>query len=313
VLTYLLQLTPAPVDILSMERRAGQNLTRGPWHAVPGACLAALKDLGFPAEVRSIGLINQASMFRVSEACEQFPMLARDITVAPDDLDALLHPRTLDWHSESIMHGLMSNRNLVQSLVPNFLVSPVADLQPRLFSCLRALQPSPWNLLFLRRLGRHLPNEGIRQHLVQQNFRTANRLLPAKLVWSALKVVCNGLSTSRRLQEEVLPCRLCGGDQGDCVEHLFHCAPLIRFLSSYFPCVSSLLGPVHGVARALFNSTLSDDELVATVVGHDLLTHCISALHLGGRDVLPHELLIARLRAICRKAPLVARMLVHAP
>ncbi len=211
------------------------------------------------------------------------------------------------------MSGLVANRSRVQSLVPRFSVSSAADLQARMFSCLRALQPSPWDSLFRRRLGRHLQSDEIRKHTVQQHFRTANRLLPAKLVWSALKVVCNGLPTSRRLQEEILPCRLCGSEGGDCMEHLIHCAPLVTFLTSFFPGISCLLGPVFGVHRSLLNQTLSEVELIATVVGHDLLVHCISALHLGGRGALPHELLIARLRAICRKAPRVAALLRHAP
>jgi endonuclease/exonuclease/phosphatase family metal-dependent hydrolase len=313
VLCYLLQLLPTNTDLLNLERRAAQNITRGPWHAIPGTCLAALKDIGFPAEVRSLKLISQASMFRVSEACVNFQDLARGLADAPDDLDALLHPRSPEWHSVSIMSGLIANRSLVQSLVPRFSVSSVVDLQARLFSSLRALQPSPWDLLFRRRLGRHLHSDEIRHRLVQHHFRTANRLLPAKMVWSALKVVCNGLPQSRRLQEEILPCRLCGGDAGDCLEHLFHCAPLVIFLTIHFPAISCLLGPVFGVARSLFNLALSDYEIIATVVGHDLLTHCISALHLGGRDVLPNDLLTARLRAICRKAPRVAALLHNSP
>jgi hypothetical protein len=313
VLCYLLQLLPANSDILSMERRAAQNLTRGPWHAIPGACLAALTDIGFPAEVRSLRLISQASMFRVSEACTNFNNLARSLAVQPDDLEARLHPRTPEWHHESIMSGLVSNRTYVQSIVPRFSVASAADLQARLFARLRALQPSPWCTLFRRRLGRHLPSDEVQHLIVQLNLRNANRLLPAKMVWSALKVVCNGLPTSRRLQEEILPCRLCGSVAGDCLEHLIHCAPMVIFLTSFFPNISCLLGPVLGVSRSLLNRTLSDYEIIATVVGHDLLVHCISALHLGGRNVLPSDLLLARLRAICRKAPRVAALLHNAP
>ncbi len=153
----------------------------------------------------------------------------------------------------------------------------------------------------------------MRCHTVRQYFRTANGILPPNLVWSALKVICNGLPTSRRLQEAILPCRLCGGDEGDCIEHLIHCGPLVIFLHAYFPSLSLTLGPVLGVSRSLLNRELSRSELIATIAGHELLTHCISALHLGGRDVLPPELLIARLRAICRKAPAVARLLQDVP
>ncbi len=313
VLAYIMQLAPVPPEILGLERRAVQNLTRGPWHAIPNECMAALKDLGFPTEVRSLKLISQASMFRVTEACTLFDSLARSISEQPNDLEAFMRPRRPKWHNDAILTGLISNRRFVQSVAPNFDSSPVVDIQSRLFSHLRSIQASPWDALFRRRLGRHFPVENIRCNVVRQHFRNANSLLPPKVVWSALRVVCNGLPTSRRLQEAVLPCRLCGGDQGDCIEHLIHCGPLVIFLHAYFPCLSLTLGPVLGVARAFLNRDLSRDELIATVAAHDLLSHCISALHLGGREALPPERLIARLRALCRKAPSIARLLRDPP
>jgi hypothetical protein len=313
VLAYIMQLAPVPVEFLNLERRAVQNLTRGPWHAIPGECMAALKDLGFPAEVRSLKLISQASMFRVAEACVNFTSLAKSISEDPGDREALLRPRTPDWHKDAIMTGLVNNRSYVQSVAPLFISAPLIDLQARLYKHLRTLQRSPWEALFLRRLGRHLPADEIRSSLVCSHFRSANGLLPPKVVWSALRVVCNGLPTSRRLQEAVLPCRLCGGDEGDCIEHLIHCGPLVIFLHAYFPFLSLTLGPVLGVSRAFLNRELSREELIATVAGHDLLAHCISALHLGGRDALPQEHLLARLRALCRKAPAIARLLRGAP
>ena len=74
------------------------------------------------------------------------------------------------------------------------------------------------------------------------------------------------------------------------------------FLINKFPCTGTLLGPTLG---SLFRC----DVLVATVTGHDVLSHVISALHLGERSVTPTELMEARLRAICRKAPAVAKLL----
>jgi hypothetical protein len=309
VLTYLLQLTPATADLLNIERRAAQNLTRGPWHAIPGACLAALKDLGFPAEVRSLQLISQASMFRVAESCINFEDLSDGITRQPNDREALMRPRSPEWHASAIMTGLIANRRFVQSVAPRFATQPLVDIQARLFTILRARQPDPWDLLFRRRLSRHMPSDSVCCRTVRQHMRTANELLPPKLVWSALKVLCNGLPTSRRLQDAILPCRLCGGECGDCIEHMVHCGTLVIFLCQFFPVVSSLLGPNLGVARSFLNRELNQNELIATVVGHDLLTQCISALHLGGRGALPAEHLAARLRAICRKSPAVSRLL----
>jgi hypothetical protein len=154
-----MQLAPVPLEFFNLERRAVQNLTRGPWHAIPGDCMAALKDLGFPAEVRSLKLISQASMFRVTEACTNFDILAKSVSEPPDDLDALLRPRTPEWHNDSIMSGLLRNRQFVQSVAPHFVTTPVVDIQSRLFKHLRSIQASPWDSLFLRCLGRHFPSK----------------------------------------------------------------------------------------------------------------------------------------------------------
>ncbi len=76
-----------------------------------------------------------------------------------------------------------------------------------------------------------------------------------------------------------------------------------------FLCAGTLLGLTLGVTRSLFNGQMGRDVLVATATGHDVLSHVISALHLCGRSVSPTELMEARLRAICRKAPAVAKLL----
>ena len=107
----------------------------------------------------------------------------------------------------------------------------------------------------------------------------------------------------------MLPCRLCEGDEGDCIEHLLHCSLLIICLASNFPCIATLLGPVRGVSRSLLKGSLSRDVIVATVTGYDLLVHTIAAPHLGWREAPPEMLLVGRLRAVCWKAPAVAKLL----
>ncbi len=69
------------------------------------------------------------------------------------------------------------------------------------------------------------------------------------------------------------------------------------------------LGPVAGASRSLLSGSLSRDVITATVTGHDLLVDCTSAVHLGSRTSVPEMLLAARLRAIARKAPAVAKLL----
>jgi hypothetical protein len=313
VLSFIMQLVPVSAELLGLERRAVQNLTRGPWHAIPGACLAALKDLGFPLEVRSLKLINMAAMFRVSEACSNFDDIARSISEQPTDLDARLRPQPPSWAKDSIVMGLIRNREQIQAIAPYFLATPLYDIQSRLFLHLRSLVPSPWCALLRRRALRHIDFEDVDPAVIITNIKKANSEMPAKMVFSALKVLCNGLPTSRRLQLGLLPCPICDGDEGDCTEHLIHCGPLIVFLVGHFPCIGTLLGPMAGVSRSLLNRSLSRDQLIATVTGHDLLVHCLSALYLGGRGAPPEMLLEARLRAICRKAPAVARLLRAPP
>lgn len=254
-------------------------------------------------------MVGMAAMFRVTEASGSFRALAQQVTEQPNDLAARLFPRPPAWAKDSIMMNLMANREKVQSVAPFFLVAPLHDLQSRLYRQLRSLKPSPWEALLQRRAERHFDRNRINTQTIMANIRRANVMLPDKLVFATLRVLCNGLPTSRRLQLGVLNCRFCGGEDGDCIEHLIHCGPLIIFLCKLFPCIDGLLGPVLGVSRSLLNRSLSRDELIATVVGHDLLVHGISALHLGWRDARPEEIFSGRIRALCRRTPAVAKIL----
>ena len=155
------------------------------------------------------------------------------------------------------MMSLIKNREDVLAVAPCFLAAPSYDIQARLYMHLRGLRTPPWGSLLRRRVGLHLVDDTIDVESIMGNIVKANFGLPPKMVFAALRVLCNGIPTARRLQEDALPCRLCGDDEGDALEHLIHCPVVIIFLVRHFPCIRTLLGLIVGVSRSLLNRGLS--------------------------------------------------------
>ncbi len=133
----------------------------------------------------------------------------------------------------------------------------------------------------------------------------ACRSLPPRVVFSALRLLCNGVSTARRYQQVPLDCHLCGWTEGDCIEHYIHCEVLLIFSTKFLPSIGWEFGPVYGMLRSMLATELTNAELVATVVANDLLVTTLAAIIQGDRNVTPPHILSARLRALARSSSII--------
>jgi hypothetical protein len=307
VLGYLLQLAEPPKQAFALERRALQYFTHGPWQALPNEGLLALADLGFREEPRAIRDISVASRFRTAEQSTVFLNCLSMINEAPDDIEALLHPRTVPWADGSMIVALLDARKTVFRLPSPPALLPHFDLQFRTRAALRANRPRAWPGILRKRLERHFPPSDC-LHLVQivmANLIRANALLKPAIVMASLRMICNGLLTAARFQGGLCPCKLCGSDEGDTVEHLIHCTAItLPFANA----IGSWNGPHFGPRRACLAAVFSDTMLATACVVNDLTAHALAAVHLGPQSLLLEEVLRARARAIarhCRGASLV--------
>jgi hypothetical protein len=299
VLGYLLQLAEPPKQAFALERRILQYLTHGPWHALPNEGLLALGDLGFRDEPRAIRDVSIAARYRTAEQSVVFLSCCRLINDAPNDLDALLHPRQVPWADESVIAALCEARRCVLRLPSPPALLPHFDLQFRTRAALRANRPRAWPAILRRRLERHFPPADC-QALVQTvmaNLVRANALLNQALVLPTLRLICNGLLTAARFQGGLCPCKLCGSEEGDTVEHLMHCTAITL---PFAIAIGSWNGPFFGPRRALLVAVLPDTMLASACVINDISAHALAVVHLGPLSPLLEEVLRARARAIAR-------------
>ena len=90
-LSYLLQLTDPPNEILSAERYIHQHLTRGPWWTFSPAALMNLSDMGFSHEPHSVLFTSRASMYRVAAHSNIFTQAVNSLSNHPDELEARVY------------------------------------------------------------------------------------------------------------------------------------------------------------------------------------------------------------------------------
>jgi hypothetical protein len=301
VLGHLAQFAQLPVSLLRMEELAVQGLSRGPHNVFSVRSLCYLKDLGCPLEAPQLQHINRASLVRAATSSQEF-FRARD-RFNSDDLpdDALLHPRSVSWFSDSCFAAMLEAYESVTAIPIHLEALPTASFQAELVNQLRArTSPGPWPALLQRRLLRWLPGFAPADvHIVLANLREAFARLPAPLVLSALRVVLNGLCTAARLQGAESPCLLCGWPAGDCVEHLVHCASLVSFVQSSCPAIFRHQGPAlrHRVlcfaVPSMSTHLLGDVVVFCDVVYfiHNSRRHC-------SNGPSPAELATARLRQL---------------
>jgi endonuclease/exonuclease/phosphatase family metal-dependent hydrolase len=302
VLGYLLQLAVPPKKAFALEWRILQYFTHGPWQALPSEGLLTLSDLGFRDEPRAIRDISIAARFRTAEQSTVFLNCCRLIDDAPVDVDAYLHPRIVPWAADSMISALSEARRVVLQLpsVPSLL--PHFDLQARTHAALRANRPRAWPGIFRKRLERHFPADLCPSlaPIVCTNLLRANRRFRPSIVLASVRLICNGLLTAARFQGGLCPCKLCGSEEGDTVEHAIHCTAItLPFANA----IGVWNGPFFGPRRACLAAVLDDAMLATACIVNDMTVHAIQVAHLGPQDLLVEEVLRARARAISRLCP----------
>jgi hypothetical protein len=305
-----MQFTFLPKVVLRMEARILQYLTHGPWNATPSSCLMALRDLGFPHEPSSLAEANIAAMLRAACASAAFPAASALVDFQPVDPDAFIVPRNPPWIQTTAVMQLKINLSDFSRRFPDLLFNPLNTLQFRARSRIRASRPAPWNHLLSIRSRRWFsdgaPNAVEHIHC---NLAAACAVLPPKVVFSTIRLINNGVATSRRYQESHLDCHLCGWDQGDCIEHYIHCDVVIRFATDFLPNIGTKFGPVLGTLRSMLSMELTANEMVATVVLNDILVSTLATITQGSISATVVQLMSARLRALARSSALIRNSL----
>jgi hypothetical protein len=189
-------------------------------------------------------LVNIAAMVRTATQSSSF-FSARD-RFLDDDLpdDALLQPRSVHWESDACFTAMRKAYDMVTSIPINLEALPVCSFQAALVKELRRRTPSPWPELLRRRLVRWL-GDGVTDDIITNvtvNLKEAFGVMPASVVFDALRISFNGVLTSARMAGRPAACRFCEQPAADRVEHLIACKALAMATALEFPHVSRQRG-----------------------------------------------------------------------
>jgi hypothetical protein len=177
--------------------------------------------------------------------------------------------------------------------------NPEITLQRRIAAVLRVHRAPSWPHFLAQRLCRWIP-EATPQDIDTfiANMRAPG--IPDPIRWATLLLMINGMPTTRRMQGQTAPCKLCGNSAGDDIAHMIHCAPVLSFAARLFAPLSLHVGPVLGVRLHFLVDKFPKDLMHATF----LVNFCIVEAHRilrHGASGPPHEILAAARRTAIRR------------
>ena len=228
------------------------------------------------------------------------------IDLPPDDDERLLMPRDEAWHHYTSVYNIISTHDEHEMVVTTLKAHPRRERQHVALRLLREQCPAVAQQYLLRRL-RHwdfllAPD----QHLSIQHghMRAIANRMPRDMAFSTLKVISNGLNTSRRFQEIPEACLFCRADFADDVRHYALCPALRMLTARCLPELERRLPEGYGLEHFLLLREMSLPLVFGHCILHDILVHGYNA---GKHSSLafPANHLLARLRALLRRFPAV--------
>jgi hypothetical protein len=305
VLAHVGQFENAPAPTLKNEAKALQIITTGPWNAIPKDLLYQLTKVGFPIEAPSVALLNRAQMYRTAISSNTFAMLEAKLEQTKMDDDAVLCPSLRYWHNESHFMQILGNRREIEKIpgAPN--MREPEQVQSQTLKLLQGRREEcPPLQIFMRRLT-YWELDGItaeRICLLLNRLQMIGRRLPPFIFSAVLRTLLNGWCTSRRFQEEVLPCRLCGTKKGDDIKHYTMCDAVLHFTATELPRMkmpwSSPSDPLAGFL--LLGSKCDALQTCGIAILHDIVLSAVNDLRARGAfaDKIESITLLARRNAL---------------
>ena len=314
--TYLAQLQPPAPEVLKAESHALQLFTAGPYNAISTIALRSLCDLGYNTEAASIEHVSQASAFRLTLTLSSFHTL-RAIAFEPphDDEDYLLVPRCEEWHNHTCIAYLSRIYHMMSHISTHLTRTPKPALQRTILQLIRStVTAPPWTDLIGSRVVRWVtlstsltPHTYTVTHTMDL-LRTIVSNLPRVVTFATLRVMCNGINTSRRYQAEVLACPFCSTSDGDSLEHFATCPTIWRFAELHLD-IQQPADLTQAVNTFFLLVPATNTVALCISVLHDLVVFAHNARTHGVAGTSPHDLMHGRLRHLSHRHPAIRNLL----
>ena len=136
----------------------------------------------------------------------------------------------------------------------------------------------------------------------------ACKVLPHHVVCAYLKTLANAWITSSRLGAAAGACVFgCGCMQGDSISHLAFCKKLQEAASPYMPAGYSQWPMAARTIELLCLDEVSTPILINRIIWMEITMHCSNVIRRRPHDL--KQMVVARVRALCRESPVIRRLL----
>ena len=272
-LQFVAQIVPVPSWMEKREREGLSIIAAGPRHWISSEALCNLDSIiGFPLKAQSLAVVSMAA--RARTALVTLPCWRTYVGMIEEGWQCEnrpLCPPLSAWYKHStalsirdafktledkhfVRRGAVIDKALFEKIASGQKVQPY--LVATLASSMCSFSPSAF---FTHRWSRWFAADELRSAIQgASRVRTAlNGKVPACVLHALLISWFNGWCTSRRLQEDVGPCRLCRDCHGnDELEHYLRC-PYAWAASPRF----ALLGPIpRSMSSALLLSDVNHES-----------------------------------------------------
>ena len=272
----------APPKITRKLNRLFQYLTAAPIYAFPNELLFQLRSCGLGGNIDHATCTSRASMYRVAAVADidnTYPSIALDFS--PDNHYRFLAHPMREWVLRSLTHGIWTNKRRVDAFPDAVALFGVKKSQSKLAAII-------WPSLNVRSAGHGLlrrvryfdpmvPNDYAAY--MEGLLRGLAGLLPFGTIISGIRLICNGLNTSRRYRNrrhdgDVLCCPWCGCENGDEIWHILSCPVIIEVLRNKWPLLHLADNRIDAMTRFCYCDRPDKMEAAKRTLIADLIVKC---------------------------------------
>ena len=319
-LSHVAQFRAPSVDINNIEQGVLATICSAPKNALPRACLGNLTKLGFRSQVIILDTMSLAARCRVA-------MTGSSHGAAVRLLDEAIEQSETPWAipKHQMTGSMIKSIEKAYYTVHNIYHINLEDLhknKPHTFTQVikkKLMEDNKYSIehFLTARVRKWLQLDASSvldvdalAQLLLRNFKNASRILPQHVCSAFLKTIGNAWITSGRLGGTVDPCIFgCGRPQGDTVSHLVHCPCFRAAARPYMPPHYACWPVAPNDVELLGLDGASTTTIMNRILWVEVAMHCSNTLRRRKWDL--GQLVVARVRALCRESPVVRRLMVE--
>ena len=225
---YITSYINPPKEVLVLERKSQQLLTRGPRNAFPPKFLLNLKAIGIKLQFSSLELTSVSSRIRNGLiSLTNFPDVYNHVQHILRCDERVLRPEHWDWLDRTCIFSIHDAISSSRSLNCDFSGASLSGLSQRKISAALANHFNKFDpaYLFECRLKRFFPS-GTHSCMINTIFASYKSMSSSHkpcVVLAHIQTVLNQWNTNRRYGRTQRDCPFFCGFPEDCVEHLITC------------------------------------------------------------------------------------------